>query len=58
LTDFKKQLEYLLGILRSDWGTVGAQDHVVLVELIKLLIERERIPQGARERIAQGWKDD
>jgi hypothetical protein len=59
LNDFKERLEDLLRALREA-REVGHIDglYTVFAALILLLIERERIPEGARERIARGWKDD
>ena len=41
MSEFKEHLEDLLHILRKHHGDIGATQ-AVLVELIKLLIEREK----------------
>ena len=48
MKEFKEHLEDLLSILRKHRGD-AACTHAALVELIKLLIERERIKQGGWE---------
>lgn len=48
MKEFKEHLEDLLSILRQERGNVNAHQ-AVLAELLKLLIERERIAQGGWE---------